>query len=96
MKKLTLELCIDTCRAYEASALQIATISDVVTVHIFRTSKPKPAQNQYKPNVMKCHFCGKQHKMLKFKCPAYGKTLKYAIRKIIFPVLQSVIKKLTL
>ena len=23
---------------------------------------------------MKCHFCGKQHEMLKSKCPAYGIT----------------------
>ena len=53
---------------------QIAAIPDAVTVHRFRTSKPKPAQKQYKPNVMKCHFCGKQNEMLKSKCPAYGKT----------------------
>ena len=51
---------------------QIAAFPDAVTVHWFRTSKPKPAQKQYKPNVMKCHFCGKQHEMLKSKCPAYG------------------------
>ena len=70
MKKLTLELCVDTCRTYEASTSQIAAIPDAVTVHRFRTSKPKPAQKQYKPNVMKCHFCGKQHEMLKSKCPA--------------------------
>ena len=44
MKKLTLELCINTCRAYEASTSQIAAIPDTVTVHKFRTSKPKPAQ----------------------------------------------------
>ena len=76
MKKLTLELCVDTSRAYEASTSQIAAIPDAVTVHRFRTSKPKPAQKQYKPNIMKCHFCGKQYEMLKSKCPATanGKT----------------------
>ena len=37
---LTLALCINTCRAYEATTSQIA-----VTVHKYRTSKPKPAQN---------------------------------------------------
>ena len=81
MKKLTLELCIDTCRAYEASTSQIAAIPDAVTVHRFRTSKPKHAQKQYKPNVMKCHFCGKQHEMLKSKCPADGKTCKACNQK---------------
>ena len=45
MKKQTLELCIDTCSAYEASTSQISAIPDAVTVHRFRTSKPKPAQN---------------------------------------------------
>ena len=54
----------------------VGELNDAVTVHRFRTSKPKPAQKQYKPNVMKCHFCGKQHEMLKSKCPAYGKTCK--------------------
>ena len=43
MKKMTLELCIDTCRAYEAATSQIAANPDTVTVHRFRTSKPKPA-----------------------------------------------------
>ena len=93
---LTLELCLDTSRAYEASRSQIAAIPDAFTVHRFRTSKPKPAQTQYKPNVIKCHFCGKQHKMLKPKCPVYGKTCKACNQKNIFSVLQSVIKKLTL
>ena len=30
---------------------------------------------------MKCHFCGKQHEMLKSKCPAYGKTCKACNQK---------------
>ena len=81
MKKLTLELCIDTCRAYEASTSQTAAIPDAVTVHRFRTSKPKPAQKRHKHNVRKCHFCGKQHEMLKSKCPAYGKTCKACNQK---------------
>ena len=83
IKKLTLKLCIDTCRAYEASTAQISAIPDTVTVHRVRNSKPKPAQKnkQYKPNVMKCHFCGKQHGMLKSKCPAYGKTCKACKQK---------------
>ena len=38
-------MCVDSCRAYEASTPQIAAIPDVVTVHMFRTSKPVPAQN---------------------------------------------------
>ena len=45
MKMLTLELCIETCRAYEVSTSQIPVIPDAVSVHKFRTSKPKPAQN---------------------------------------------------
>ena len=52
MKKLTLELCIDTCRAYEACTSQISAILDAVIVNKFSTSKPKPSQNQYKPNVI--------------------------------------------
>ena len=51
------------------------------TVHRFSTSKSKPAHKQYKLNVMKCHFCGKQHEMLKSKCPAYGKTCKACNQK---------------
>ena len=47
MKKLTLELCIHTCRAYDASTSHIASIPDAVIVHKFRTSKSKPAQTQY-------------------------------------------------
>ena len=30
---------------------------------------------------MECHFCGKQHDMLKSKCPAYGKTCKACNQK---------------
>ena len=32
-------------RGYEASTSQIADIPDAVTVHKFRTPKPKPTQN---------------------------------------------------
>ena len=63
---------------------QIAAIPDAVTVNRFRTSKPKPAKTQYEPNVMKGHFCGKQHEMLKSKCPAYGKTCKACNQKKSF------------
>ena len=42
-EKLTLELCIDTCPAYEDFTSQIAAIPEDVTVHKFRTSKSKPA-----------------------------------------------------
>ena len=55
---------------------KIAAIPDAVTVHKFGTSKPKYAPKQYKPNVMKCHFCGKQHEMLESKCHANGKICK--------------------
>ncbi len=92
-KNLSLQTCIDICRAAEATSKQLQAMHVKSEVHKVnrapakgRSSKPsrgppdhtrRPATSQQK----ECKFCGKYHEMLKSKCPAYGQTCSRCKRK---------------
>ena len=86
--KLTLQLCIDKCRAQEATTRQVKAINQE-DVHYVKGKQQKipgtqktPRQEtkriqghkDMKPRWSQCKFCGKHHKFRKSECPAYGKT----------------------
>lgn len=73
-KKLTLDSCIQLCRAAEMSRDNVKTISGptVEEVHAVQGS----ARNKQPENMVDCKFCGKSHEKNKQKCPAYGKKCK--------------------
>ena len=82
MKKLTLELCIDTCRASKLLCHKLQLfLMQLLFIGLRPLNQNLHTKKQYKPNVTKCHLCGKQHDMLKSKCPVYGKTCRACNQK---------------
>ncbi|XP_028415809.1 uncharacterized protein K02A2.6-like [Dendronephthya gigantea] len=81
--KLTLERCVDVCRAAEATKNQLKDIANVQGAESPNDSVYKTdTQNQHKANKWDsrktrdgkgCKYCGKQHENIKEKCPAFGK-----------------------
>ena len=85
VRKLTLEKCIDICKAAENASLKNKLLrpdnSVVHKVHDYKKGFSKSKVSNFsKPNsyvshsdVKDCKFCDKRHVMKKEKCPAYGK-----------------------
>ena len=83
-QNLTLQLCLDICRAHEASMAQSQAMAgeSVARVHVDKyRSKPQQSSNkhdkqwsQQKSDMIECKFCGRSHVRQKEKCPAYGKS----------------------
>jgi transposase InsO family protein len=79
-KDLTLERCIDSCRASEMSSQQLKAIDggEVEAVHAVHKKKfSKKSEKSDRPKSKKkknCSFCGTQHP--KRKCPAWGQQCK--------------------
>ena len=88
MKDLTLDRCVDVCRAYEATETRmqsIATEKPLEEVHSVRRALPRlhpkkiyDGDRTHKPNRKPnardtCKFCGQQHEMKKELCPAWGR-----------------------
>ncbi len=87
--KLTLERCVDVCRAAEATKNQLKDIASIQSkessgkdnvnkVEHYRVSQKrglrKPGTKVNKDAyTVTCKYCGKQHERVKEKCPAYGK-----------------------
>lgn len=83
-RKITLEKCIDMCRATESASVQARDIAHGTTadsdvnrvVHKAwpgqRSRQPK-ASDSGRRDDKECRFCGYSHVMDKSKCPAYGK-----------------------
>ena len=74
--KLTLDKCLDSCRAAEATKLQMQAMtnqnkesSDVNTLKSSSEKSNLRMVDDYK-------FCGKSHERNREKCPAYGKVCK--------------------
>jgi len=67
--KLTLNQCIDICKAGEAATSHRSSLSDIDKVCNMNVAgkKEKP------PKSGKCKFCGQEHIFIKEKCPAWGK-----------------------
>ncbi|KAK5853431.1 hypothetical protein PBY51_007214 [Eleginops maclovinus] len=73
-KTMTLDTCIQLCRAAELSRENVKTISGpkVEEVHAIQ----RPGHFKHQADKVDCTFCGKSHERSKQKCPAYGKTCK--------------------
>ncbi|KAK5866505.1 hypothetical protein PBY51_020693 [Eleginops maclovinus] len=72
--KLTLDKCLQLCRATELSRENSKTIegSTVEEVHIVK----QIARQDKNMDTVSCMFCGKTHERNKAKCPAFGKRCK--------------------
>ena len=70
--KLTLEKCLDSCRAAEATKLQVQDMSsqskESSEVNALKSSRPKSNPSM----VDDCKFYGKSHERNREKCPAFG------------------------
>ena len=80
MPDLTINLCIDMCRAYEATETRMRYMegSSQVEVHTVKPTRPSAHSTKGKMRGQprkqaKCRFCGKTHEMTKESCPAWGK-----------------------
>ena len=80
--KLTLQTCIDKCRAAESSVEQLKSLGggEGAEAHAVHHKKKESSKHKHdkeqsqsrKQRDIKCKFCGKTHEMKKEKCPAYG------------------------
>ena len=74
--KLTLDKCLDSCRAAEVTKLQMQAMTnqnnESSDVNALKSSSEKSNVRM----VDDCKFCGKSHKRNREKCPAYGKVCK--------------------
>ena len=77
---LSLEKCVDICRASEISAFQLKELTDEKSVHAVRvedkagqsdTWKEKREEKRDKTGNNICNYCGYRHR--RGRCPAYGK-----------------------
>ena len=71
--KLTLNKCIDICRANENTAKQLKDMTQTEEVSAINTGKPpneRPVQTKL-PQKIKCKFCHKFHLRKKELCPAW-------------------------
>ena len=73
-RKLTLDSCIQLCRAAELSRENVKTISGVKVEEVHAVQGP--SHHRQPENIIDCKFCGKSHERNKQKCPAYGKKCK--------------------
>ncbi|CAG2238550.1 unnamed protein product [Mytilus edulis] len=76
--KLTLNRCVDICRANEETSIQIKDISQEEVQYVRRRDQ-KPRKNfTPRPQTDKkfddCKYCGRQHVQKREACPAWGKT----------------------
>ena len=76
-QNLNLQLCLDICRAHEASKVQSQAMSSESVASLRVTQKPGkkfPQTQRPKSGDVRCKFCGYTHAMKRDMCPAYGKT----------------------
>ena len=86
--KLTLEKCVDICRAAEATSAQLKEMApsqqqqnhasevDLVTKGDSWKLKARKEKVKVPKNhqLDECKFCGRKHERKRGKCPAYGQT----------------------
>ena len=80
--ELSLEMCIDICRAAEISSAHLKVLTEEKVVHVVNSSEEpdksaiKKEEKEYTRAGMAgmnlCQFCGYRHK--RGRCPAFGKT----------------------
>ena len=75
---LNLRQCIDICRASELSKERNKSLNNTDSVSRINSRKPTfqnltlDRHNESKP-IKPCLYCGRQHELVRAKCPAYGK-----------------------
>ena len=75
IRRLTLDQCIDICKASENADMQN---KELRPEQIHKVTYSKKNSDKFKN---KCKFCGKLHEFEKNKCPAYGKMCGKCNRK---------------
>lgn len=70
---LSLEKCIQICRAADLSKENVKTIEGQAVEGVHAVKKVAQAQGARPKETKNCNFCGKQHEWKKESCPAYGK-----------------------
>lgn len=70
---LTLDKCLQVCRAMEISREHIKTIEGQ-TVEEVQALQQRIKTNKF--TEISCTFCGRTHKRQKAKCPAFGKSCR--------------------
>ena len=76
---LTLKSCVDLCRASELSKERNKSLGNTEMVSRInsRPSNQKANRSTQQKLTKTCLYCGRQHEMVKEKCPAYGKTCNH-------------------
>ena len=88
-RNLTLQTCIDTCKAAENAVAQGKDLRpDVVNKVSSRRHKSSRQSRQSKsaPKPLHCKFCGNTHVMKREECPAWGKQCSKCGQSNHFPV----------
>ena len=74
--KLTLDKCLDSCRAAEATKLQMQAMTNQNN-ESSDVNALKPFSDKSNARMVDdCKFCGKSHERNREKCPAYGKVFE--------------------
>ena len=84
VRDLTLDQCVDICRAAENATSQNRMINLESTVH--KVSHADKKEGNSKDRNMVCKFCSFSHRMKKEECPAYGRTCLGCNGRTIFDV----------
>lgn len=77
-QNLTLQLCLDICRAHEASMAQSQAMTSESVARVDKFCPKSQNSNKQKSQkksdkILECKFCGRSHVRQKERCPAYGK-----------------------
>ena len=71
-RNLTLQNCIDICKAAENAATQGKSLRPETVNKVAHSTDSKPT-NRWEDSPRECKYCGKMHLMKKEECPAWGK-----------------------
>ena len=67
-RNLTLEKCIDTCKAMESASAYVSTLRPETVNRV--------QERPWESEMRECNYCPHTHKMKKEECPAWGKKCK--------------------
>ena len=74
--KLNLDKCLDSCRAAEATKLQMQAMTNQNNESSHVNTLKSSSEKSNVRMVNDCKFCGKSHERNGEKCPTYGKVCK--------------------
>ena len=84
--ELTLQACIDKCRAAETTTQQLRAMSENELAAEAHAISARPRKGSSGVKKASCKFCGQTHILKKEECPAWGKTCKNCKTKNHFAV----------